>query len=188
MNAAAAIRMLAAVWLTWAPSAYAAEVLAVEVLHSRGRYVVHFDVRLAAPKDRLERYLTDYARYAEYFEAITESEVLSGAPGGLQRIRLRAESCVLFFCRTVTMVKDIAEQEPGEILAHIDPAQSDFEEATEHWRILAEGEQTRLQYDAELVPDFFVPPLVGPWILKMKIRSSLLSGAEKLEALAREAP
>lgn len=186
MNAGAALLVLAATWLGYAPVARGAEVAALEVAHAQGRYTVHFDVRLAAPRARLERYLTDYGKYDEYFESITESKVLTGSPGGLQRIRLRAYGCILFFCRTVTMVKDIAEQEPGEILAHIDPAVSDFEEATEHWRILADGNQTRLQYDAELVPEFFVPPLIGPWLLKNNIRASLLSGAEKLEALARE--
>ena len=186
MNAAAATLLLAALGLGYASAARSAEVLTVEVSHTGGRYGVVFDVRLAAPQPRLKRYLTDYANYATYFSTIRESAVLSGEPGGLQRIRLRAHSCVWFFCRTVTMVKDIAEQEPGEILAHIDPALSDFAEATEHWRILADGDQTRLQYEAELVPDFFVPPLIGPWLLKNSIRKSLLSGARKLEALAGE--
>lgn len=186
MSRVAAPWVMVAVLLAYPVIARSGEVLAVDVAHARGRYTVHFDVRLAAPRARLERYLTDYANYAEYFDTITESTVLSGTPEGVQRIRLRAYSCVLFFCNTLTMVKDIAEQEPGALLAHIDPALSDFEEATEHWRVLADGDHTRLQYDAELVPNFFVPPLIGPWILKKKIRASLLSGAERLETLARE--
>jgi hypothetical protein len=184
MNANAALLMLAATWLAYAPAVRAGDVLAVDVTHTRGRYAVHFDVRLAAPPERLRHYLTDYRNYAMYFGPIRESTVLGGTPGERQRLRLRMRSCVLFFCRTVTVVKDIVELPDGEIRARIEPALSDFQEATEHWRITGLDGQTRLQYRAALVPDFFVPPLIGPWLLKYKIRTSLISGAEKLETLA----
>jgi hypothetical protein len=185
VNARAAIGTVAVVLLGCAPPAGAARIALTEVTQVDNRYEVTFDVRLAAPADRLQHYLTDYANYASYFDSVAESTVLSGEPGGLQRVRLRLRSCVLFFCRTVTFVKEVAEQADGEILARIDPSASDFREATETWRITPAGNETRLQYRAELVPDFFVPPLIGPWLLKHKIRSALVSGAEKLEALAR---
>lgn len=185
MNAGAAVLVLAAMACGSAPAVYGAEVLTTEVSHARGRYGVHFDVRLAAPPDRLKRHLTDYANYAGYFESIKESTVLARKPDGV-RVRLRMRSCVLFFCKTVTTVKDITEQDDGKITARIDPALSDFHEATEHWRITADNGATRLQYDAVLVPSFFVPPLIGPWLVRNQIRVALLSGARKLEALANE--
>jgi hypothetical protein len=163
----------------------AAQVVTNDVTQDGGRYHVSFDVRLAAAPDRLKRYLTDYANYASYFDSIRDSTVLAGTPEMSQRVRLRLRACVLFFCRTVTFVKDITELADGEILAHIEPALSDFQEATERWRISAIDGHTRLQYRAALVPDFFVPPLIGPWLLKRQIRAVLLSGAAKLEILAQ---
>ncbi len=186
MKTATACLLAAAAAWAGMPAAHGAEVRALEVAHADGRYTVRFDVRLAAPPDRLKRYLTDYANYTSYFESIKESTVLAREPNGAARVRLRLRSCVLFFCKTVTTVKNIAERADGRITARIDPTLSDFREATEHWHITADNGATRLQYDAVLVPDFFVPPLIGPWLVQNQIRVALLAGARKLEALAHE--
>ena len=184
MNRGGALATLTLGTLAYATTLAAAQVTTNEVTRDNDRYHVRFDVQIAAPSDRLRRYLTDYANYAQYFESIRESAVLAGAPGSTQRVRLRLRGCILFFCRTVTFVKDVTEFSDGEIRARIDPTVSDFQEATEYWRLTALGAQTQLQYRAELVPDFFVPPLIGPWLLKRQIHASLISGAETLETLA----
>lgn len=168
-------------------TAYAGEVLDTEVLHAQGRYTVSFDVRLAAAPERLKHFLTDYDNYSTYFEAVKESRVLGRTADGALRVQLRLRSCVLFFCRSITLVKDVTQLPDGSITAHIEPDLSDFREADEHWRISATTDgQTRLQYHAELVPTFFVPPFIGPWLVKGEIRDALEAGAEKLEALAHD--
>jgi hypothetical protein len=167
-------------------STNAGEILHTEVLHDDGRYTVAFDVRLAAAPDRIKQYLTNYEAYSSYFDSIRESAVLGRTPDGDLRVRLRVRSCVLFFCRTVNFVKDITEHADGSLTARIDPTASDFREATEHWHLFDEDGETHLQYRAELVPTFFVPPLIGPWLIKYKIREALESGALTLEALANE--
>lgn len=186
MNTPAAFCVLAAAWLGYAPAGYGAEVLVTEVTHANGRYAVEFDVRLAAPPGRLKHYLTDYANYASYFTSIRQSRVLGRTPNGALRVRLQLHSCLLFFCRTATVVKDVTERPDGMITARIEPNLSDFRDATELWRIVPDGGQTRLQYQAALVPKFFVPPVLGPWLLKRHIRTTLERSAVKLEALANE--
>lgn len=185
MNMGAAAVSVAAAWLLmYAATAAAAQVTTNEITRDGDRYDVAFDVRIAAPTDRLMRYLTDYANYSEYFHSIRESKLLAGAPGAAQRVRLRLRGCVWFFCRTVTFVKDVTAAADGEIRARIEPRLSDFREATEYWRVTPVAGETRLQYRAALVPDFFVPPLIGPWLLKRQIHASLIAGAETLETLA----
>jgi hypothetical protein len=183
-NAAARV-IVTTLLLAHAATAAAAQVTTNEIARDGDRYNVTFDVRIAAPTDRLKRYLTDYANYSQYFHSIRESTLLEGAPGSGQRVRLRLQACVWFFCRTVTFVKDVTETAEGEIRAQIEPTLSDFEEATEYWHVTSVNGETRLQYRAALVPDFFVPPLIGPWLLKRQIHASLISGAERLETLAR---
>lgn len=186
MSAAATGRLIAVTCLlSHAATTMAAQVAVNEVARDGDRYDVTFDVRIAAPTDRLKRYLTDYANYSQYFHSIRESTLLEGAPGSGQRVRLRLRACVWFFCRTVTFVKDVTETAEGDIRAQIEPTLSDFEEATEYWHVTPVNGETRLQYRAALVPDFFVPPLIGPWLLKRQIHASLISGAERLETLAR---
>jgi hypothetical protein len=180
------VKIAAACLLAVITAARAGEVLDTEVVHDDGHYAVRFDVRLAASPERLKHYLTDYAHYTAHFASVRESEIIGPSADGGLRVRLRFNSCMLFLCRNVTFVKDVAEQPDGTITAHIVAAESDFSEATEYWRISPDNGQTRLQYHADLVPAFFVPPLIGPWLLKHKIRTALQSGAETLETLARE--
>jgi Polyketide cyclase / dehydrase and lipid transport len=187
MNPGAAILGAAATWLlVHTASVTAAQVTTNEITRDGDRYDVSFDVRIAAPVDRLMRYLTDYANYSRYFHSIRDSALLADAPGTAQRVRLRLRACAWIFCRTVTFVKDVTEAADGEIRARIEPRLSDFREATEYWRVTPVAGETRLQYRASLVPDFFVPPLIGPWLLKRQIHASLISGAETLEILAAD--
>ncbi len=166
-----------------AATARAGSVLHTDVTHKDDRYTVSFDMRIAAEHARVRRYLTDYARYGERFDSITESRILKQEKNKTELL-LRLHSCVLFFCKTVTLVKRIETLPDGEIVARVDPSRSDFQFAEEHWRVLPDGKNTRLQYRAELVPAFYVPPVIGPWVMKWRIRKVLHSGAAKLEALA----
>jgi hypothetical protein len=176
--------------LTWTGAASGAEVLQSDIVHADNRYTVRFDVRLDAPAEKLRRHLLDYPNYATHFKSIRESRVLGRQPDGALRVRLRIHGCALFFCRTVTVVKDISETPAGDIVARVDGSQSSFREGTERWRIDTEVGalvgRTRLTYDAELVPGFYVPPVIGPWLLKAQLRKLLMNSAVKLEALARE--
>jgi hypothetical protein len=176
--------------LAWTGAVFGAEVLQSDIVHEDGRYTVRFDVRLDAPAQKLRRHLMDYPNYATHFKSIRESSVLGRQPDGALRVRLRIYGCALFFCRTVAVVKDISETPDGTIVARVVPSQSSFREGTERWRVESEPEQTerqtRLTYSAELVPGFYVPPLIGPWALKRQLRGMLMNSAVKLEALASE--
>ena len=51
-------------------------------------------------------------------------------------------------------------------------------------QISEEGRRTRIRYHAEMTPDFYIPPLIGTYLLKDKIRSLLLHVTASLEAQA----
>jgi hypothetical protein len=92
---------------------------------------------------------------------------------------------VLFFCKTIQQIKDVVIRPNGDIVTTIVPEHSDFASGWERWRIRAEQNKTRLQYHAVLVPAFRVPPLIGPWALKNRLRHTLIGTAKKLEVLAK---
>jgi hypothetical protein len=72
----------------------------------------------------------------------------------------------------------------GDILTLADPAASDFRHARELWQLQPHAGGTRLTYQAEFEPAFFVPPLIGPWLIKARLRSELEDIAARLEQLA----
>lgn len=179
------MRMVALVWL-FAGSAHAAETLQAQVTHERGTYRVSFEIVVAAPAARVRAVMTDYERLARLSDSVKESRVLQRA-AGYTRVRQVARACVLFFCKTVTRVLDVRELPDGNIEARTVPALSNFGAGGELWQFFAERERTRVRYAATIVPSFFVPPLIGPPLLKRRIVSELETTGSRLEALARAA-
>ena len=163
--------------------AVAATIRTLEITHTQGNYHVTFDVLLAANSEQAWMLLSDYHQWQRLSDNLEEVKLLELFPDGRQRIRLRFRSCVLIFCKTIRQVKDVKTDPKGDILSVLVPEQEDFVSGWEHWRILSEQGETRVQYDAEIVPSFGLPPLIGPLILKAKLRSTLIETANRLEAL-----
>jgi hypothetical protein len=92
---------------------------------------------------------------------------------------------VLIFCKTVKRVVDIEARPQTEITVTDDPAFSNFSYAVERWRVGAEDSRTRLNYSAEVVPEFFIPPLIGPPVVKYFLRREIRLTALAVEALAQ---
>ena len=169
--------------LAFSARADAYEIREVQVSHLRGRYDITFDVRLAADPAAVRRLLTDYPRLNRLSSTVVESRVLSRTPERV-RIALTLRACILWMCRNISEVEDVRSNADGSIEGKAVPAQSDFHELNERWRILPDGDATRVRYEASMKPKFFVPPLIGPWLMKIKMRDELRASAQRLEALA----
>ncbi len=163
--------------------AVAATIRTLEITHSKGSYHVTFDVLLAAEPEKAWALLSDYQQWFRLSDNLKEVQLLERFPDGRERVRLRFRSCVLIFCKTIRQVKDVTARPKRDILTVMVPGQGDFTSGWEHWRILAEQDKTRVHYNAEIVPGFRLPPLIGPSILKHKLRRTLIGTAKKLEAL-----
>jgi hypothetical protein len=48
-----------------------------------------------------------------------------------------------------------------------------------------EGEGTLMIYEFEMVPDFWVPPVIGPFYIMRALRSGGERAIDRIEALAR---
>ena len=156
----------------------------IDITHKEGRYDVAFDVLLTADPAKTYELVSNYRKWPQFFRTLKKTQLVTTFPDGRQRINLTYRSCVLFFCRKILQIKDVSRLQGGDIFTHIVPDGKYFESGWEHWRLIGNEKQTRVQYRAELVPAFGLMPLIGPWLLKKKLRRSLLWAAEKAEVLA----
>jgi hypothetical protein len=169
-------------WLLAAPAgAYDIDTLAVT--HDDGHYTVDFSVRLAAPAEKVRALSTDYANLAQLSDLVAESRILA-VSGNTTRLKLVLRACVLFLCKSVGRVEDVVAEPNGDITTRALPEQSDFRVAAERWRILPEGTGTRFLYRAELEPAFFVPPIIGPLVMRRVLARELRESAVRFEQLA----
>jgi hypothetical protein len=128
--------------------------------------------------------LTDFARLRALNPAIIAASA-QAAPGGQgRRVRTVLESCVWLFCRKVVQVEDVVERDPQTIVSRIVPGLGDFKSGWTTWRLTAQGGKTQLHYEASRVPDFWIPPLVGPWAVAHSLRDQLEASIPVLERLS----
>jgi hypothetical protein len=154
------------------------------IQHSAGVYTVAFDMQLNADAARVRALMTDYDHLDRLSDIVVDSRVLDVLADGGKRIQLDVRACVWVFCRTVRRVQDVTAQDNGDLRTRVIPERSDFTHAVERWRIETTPTGTRIRYNAELQPSFFVPPLLGPYLMKQAIRREITSAAQHLEALA----
>jgi hypothetical protein len=141
-------------------------------------------MQLAADSTRVRALMSDYDHLDRLSPIVTQSHLLQRFDDGRRRIRLDVRACVWFLCKTVRRVQDVTLLADGDITTTAIPELSDFSHAEERWRIEPLRQGTHIHYRAELVPSFFVPPMLGPYLMKQAIRRELLTAAERLERLA----
>ena len=162
---------------------WASEVLQVGVGRVDRRYAVDIDARINAPVERLRVLLTDYPNLARINASIQRSEVLTGAPAQQQRVRIEAHVCVGVFCKNIVQVQDVGVLVDGSILAAIVPQGSDFRYGIARWQFWDEPTGTRMRFHSEIEPAFWVPPIVGPWLIQRALQAETLKSVANLERL-----
>ncbi|MCC7412676.1 MAG: hypothetical protein IT495_13755 [Gammaproteobacteria bacterium] len=158
------------------------------VSYANGRYSASAELRLDAPVANVRAIALDHDRIARVSDMFTASRLIERYDDRHAKRRIDAHTCVLVFCFDFVMTEDVEEQPDGVIVTTIIPAQSDFRAGASRWEIVAAGPRTTiLRFSTYREPDFWVPPLIGPWIVKQKLRKELIASMLRIEELARAA-
>ena len=183
-----------ATWVTTVTGAFlyffsgalnAAELRFIEVDREDGLYSLRSVTWLDTRPEDLYAVLTDYDLFHRFTSAIVESKNLEPNPDGRPEYYTRMEGCVMFWCRSFIRIGYLKLDPDREITAVVDAERSDFRLATEHWRLREEDGGTVMIYEFEMIPDFWVPPVIGPYYIKRALRSGGERAAQRIEAIAR---
>ncbi len=162
----------------------AGEVQHATVTHEKGIYTVDLEMMIEANQSVVWKIVNDHNQIAHLSDLVKESQVISRQQDRIRR-RLVTNACILIFCFDAIIVEDV--NIIGDTIIHttIDASQSDFEFGMAEWRILPEGSScTRIQYHSEIKPDFWIPPLIGPLLIKHKMLGAAKQIMNRLEILA----
>ena len=162
----------------------AAELTDIEVEMKDGRYHLSSKTYFEATQAQLYKVLTDYTQFTKFSSAFVESENRAPDEQGRPRFYTRLEGCVLLFCKSYIRFGHLELKPDYDIVAITDPELSNFEYSRERWQLIPKGEGTLLKYDFEMEPGFWVPPLVGPYVIKRTLRSNGRDAVDRIEALA----
>lgn len=147
-------------------------------------YSLHAETRLAASPEAIRAVLTNYEQFGRISSVYKEYGYLDPAPDGTPVVFTRMEGCLLFYCKSMRRVERLEIAERGHIKTVTLPEQSDFKRSVSEWFIEEDGDGSRMVYTLELVPDFWVPPVIGPWYLKRTLRRGGGDAVDRIERLA----
>ncbi len=156
----------------------------LEVTHVGKRYQVVMHAVMQAPADKAYAVFTDYARLSDINPAIVRAEPIAGAVAPAQRVHTQVRVCVVGICRVFDQVQDMHMNPPQHLRAEVIPELSNLKYGQASWRIWDEGDEARLMFEAVVEPDFWVPPIIGPWLIEKKLASEAIHTAEGIERLA----
>lgn len=179
---------LAAALLILPAAVQAAEFRTLEFFKEGERYRVESDIFLEAPADGVYRALTDYEGFPRLSSIFIEGRVIEPIRHGEGRVFLHMRGCVLFFCRDVRLVERLEVTPESRVEAFVDAERSDLDYGWARWDISAEGGGALVRYEMEMVPQFWIPPVIGPLIIKAALRTRGLRAARRLEAVASGRP
>jgi Polyketide cyclase / dehydrase and lipid transport len=178
--------------LSWAAaSAHASQVLGVQVKRADDRFLIDMQIRIAAPPRAVFRALQDYPAMPRYNPDLRAVRVEPTAVAGRVRLFTTVRTCVLVFCKTMRkeeVMTATADAWGGVLEAKLLARGGDFKGGRGRWTVRgcpASPGASCLDVRIELRPAFWVPPLIGPWILRRKMEEEARRTSAGLESLAR---
>lgn len=172
-------------------SVSSAVIRSLEVERHSGRYELVADTHLAAPAEAIYEVLMDYedGRFGRISSVYKESDYLEPAVDGTPLVYTLMEGCVMFFCKSMRRVERLEAERPHFIRTTALPEQSDFKYSRSEWELESvEGGGTSVKYRLIMEPDFWVPPVVGPWVLKRTLMQGGTRAINRIERLAQGLP
>jgi hypothetical protein len=173
--------------LLLASSALALDLDELSVTNQGRAYQIQMTFAVAAPVDQVMAVLTDYGFPDRLNPEVTKKEIIS-RKNGITRVLIEIHSCIFFFCRDVAMIQDVTVV-ANTIHASVVPGEGDFRSGYLRWSVSSGYDNSaQIVFEAIMEPDFFIPPLIGGFFVRKRLRQEILATAANLETeAAREA-
>ena len=181
-----ALGLLSLLGLLALPFSHSATIHSVEIDRVGARYKLVSDTFLAAPQSAVFRVLMDYDQFERISSVFEESYFLEPDSDGTPLVYTKVEGCVWFFCKTLERVERLEFNPPDYIVTTALPERSDFRFSRSEWELLPDEGGTRVIYRLEMEPDFWVPPVVGPLIIKRRLVNGGEDAVTRIEVLAQQ--
>ncbi|MGF1615077.1 MAG: SRPBCC family protein [Gammaproteobacteria bacterium] len=164
----------------------AAEVDQVNVHREGDQYQLQVIAHVDAQPTVVWALLTDFDNLQQLHPMVRASTYLRRTPEGADRVRIRTRPCVLLFCVDFTQIVEFRAFGEERLQGDFDPRDSHFHFGQLRWQLegISSG-GTDLRFDAELTPAFWLPPLLGSWVLKRALRTTATDIVMNLDRLSR---
>jgi ribosome-associated toxin RatA of RatAB toxin-antitoxin module len=172
-----AARLLLLVSLLAPAPARAADIV-VHVERSDGALLVEASAEFEGGIFQAWRVLTDYGRLAEFVPDVQSSRVIS-RDGNHVVMEQKGEARLLFVRFPIDVRLAVTEYPYERVVSRA--VAGNFREMQGTYRLETGQGRVSLRYSGRLVPDFFVPPLVGTLVLRRNVEATFRALVEEME-------
>ena len=172
--------------LTVSVSAEAAEMLSIDVDHDKGSYTMQSEVWFDANVAQVYEIFRYWDNSTKFSSAIVESRDMDPDEQGRPQFYVRNRGCILFFCTSFERQGYVEAETNTVIRAFTNPETSDFHHSRERWLFAEKNGGTIVTYNLNMQPKFWIPPGIGPYLIKRKLRNNGSDAIDRIEILARD--
>lgn len=173
----AVLRLLFACVAGFAAAAPAAEV-AVHVTRNGEAFHVDASAEFDGTIARTWQVLTDYGRLAEFIPDVQTSRVVS-REGNQVQVEQKGEARFLFVSFPIDVRLAITEHPYERIVSRA--VAGNFREMRNAYMLETGQGRVLLRYSGRMVPDFYVPPLIGTLVLRHNVETSFHALVDEIE-------
>jgi hypothetical protein len=115
------------------------------------------------------RVLTDYDNLANFIPNLSASRITARS-GNAVTVEQKGEARLLFLTYPIDVRLVVTEIPQSRVTSRA--VAGNFREMSGTYAVEASGSRVRLRYSGRLVPAFYVPPLIGTWVLRSNVETT----------------
>ena len=160
---------------------FAEDATLVKVDYANKTYRTELSTTIHATPDALFKLLTSYGKFNTFSQTIHKSQLLAD---GLLLLNLRVCFTIICFEKQQTLELTVNNY---TVTARVIREQSDFESGWMQWQLAPgkDDDSSLFYFSSEMVPDFWVPPLIGPLLIQHKLKKEARYSIRQLNNLAQ---
>jgi ribosome-associated toxin RatA of RatAB toxin-antitoxin module len=143
---------------------------------------VRGNIVAAAPLATCWSTAVDFDRVAEFIPHMTSSRVVSG-PGEPLLVRQLGEASAGLFSTPIDVTLHML-LEPHEHRIEFERVAGNIRQMQGDWTFAGDDMHCSIAYEARIEPAFWVPPLLGPYLLRAQVEEQLRGLAAEIERRA----
>ena len=164
----------------------AAEMRSVSVEYENGVYLMDSEVWFDVSQEAVFNVFLDWDLAVDFSSVIVESKNVGPDEHGGMGFYIHNRGCILFFCKSARRNGSVTSEAFTVIRAVADPELSDFELSEETWTFRTADNGTIVRYELRMKPAFWIPPIIGPYLMKKKLRDDGSDAFNRIERIAQQ--
>ena len=168
--------------LAIAPCALADEGTRTEVSRSGSVVQVRSTIEAAAPGELCYAVLADFDRLAEFIPGMQSSTVVS-PPGEPLLLRQVGQATVGFIEYAFDVTLAVTQDPPKRI--SFSSVAGNLKQMQGSWLVGGDTFRCHIEYRADIEPAFWVPPVVGPLLMRRQVEQQIEGLVAEIERRAR---